>query len=92
MIKGLISVPFSFYGGFMYNIDKSVLDTNGRLLFNISEQLQELITLLKPQEVKEVNQEVRLYPCKKCGATSDEKGVFDTPQKLSVHSRHCTKG
>ena len=37
----------------MFDVDKSVLDTHGKLLFNISEQLSEIIMLLKPQEVKE---------------------------------------
>ena len=78
----------------MFEIDKKrvIGDTTNMLLSNISEQLSEIITLLKPQEDKEeVKQtsEVKLYTCKKCGKTSDSKGDFDTPQKLAVHSRFC---
>jgi len=78
----------------MFEIDKKRAqgDTTNMLLSNISEQLQEIIVLLKPHEVKEevkkIN-EVKLYTCKKCGKTSDLKGNLDTPQKLAVHSRFC---
>jgi len=78
----------------MYNIDKSrcIGDTANMLLSNISEQLQEITVLLKPQEVKEEVKEIseaKLYTCKKCGKTSDLKGDLNTPQRLAIHSRFC---
>lgn len=66
----------------MFHIDKTVLDTHGKILFNISEQLAELIMLLKPHEVEEVK-EVKKYKCKKCGQE------FDTPQRVAIHTKNC---
>jgi hypothetical protein len=69
------------------------------LLSNISEQLSEIIVLLKPhtelvKEPETVQAEEpivakKLYTCKKCGKTSDSRGDLDTPQRLAVHSRFC---
>jgi len=78
----------------MFEIDKKRAqnDTANMLLSNISEQLNEIIVLLRPHEAKkEVKQsnDVKLYTCKKCGKTSDSKGNFNTPQKLAIHSRFC---
>lgn len=63
----------------MFNIDKSVLDTQSKILFNISEQLSELISLLKPQEVKE---EIKEFKCS-CG-----KG-FEKQSQLRGHQIKC---
>ncbi|MDD5395630.1 MAG: hypothetical protein PHE17_21625 [Thiothrix sp.] len=65
----------------MFNVDKSVLDTQGKLLFNISEQLNELIGILRPQKVKEeVKEEVK---CPKCGK------AFEKPNQLRGHMIKC---
>jgi hypothetical protein len=79
----------------MFEIDKKRVqgDTGNMLLSNISEQLSEIIMLLKPH--KEVEKAIepaadkKLYTCKKCGKTSDSKGDLNTPQRLAVHSRFC---
>ena len=69
-----------------FNIDKSILNTEGKILFNISEQLQEIITLLKPQEVKEVKQEVKEeFKCS-CGKP------FETEKQLRGHKIRCKGG
>ena len=83
----------------MHYIDQKRVqnDTGNMLLSNISEQLSEIIMLLKPHEAKEEVKEKesekitdkKLYTCKKCGKTSDLKGDLDTPQRLAVHSRFC---
>ena len=83
----------------MFKIDNKAVhgDTTNMLLSNISEQLSEIIMLLKPHEVKEVKEtepakeptDKKLYTCKKCGKTSDSKGDLNTPQRLAVHSRFC---
>jgi hypothetical protein len=63
------------------------------LLSNISEQLSEIIVLLKPhkevEKAAEPTTDKKLYTCKKCGKTSDSKGDLNTPQRLAVHSRFC---
>jgi hypothetical protein len=88
--KGGLKTAFPF-GGIMFNIDKTILDSNGKLLFNISEQLGEIICLLKPQEVKEeftqqpIAKEIH---CPKCGIT-ELKGKTLTKQTLSAHIRFC---
>jgi len=61
-------------------------DTGNMLLSNISEQLSEIIVLLKPrtEPVKEPENESvtepvaakKLYTCKKCGRTSDSKAIL----------------
>jgi hypothetical protein len=69
----------------MYNIDKSrcIGDTTNMLLSNISEQLQEIITLLKPQEVKEVKAEIKQgFKCS-CGKP------FETERQLRGHKIKC---
>jgi hypothetical protein len=78
----------------MFEIDKKRAqnDTTNMLLSNISEQLSEIIVLLRPHEAKEEakqSNDVKLYTCKKCGKTNDLKGDFNTPQKLAIHSRFC---
>ena len=85
----------------MYKVDNRAIqgDTTNMLLSNISEQLSEIIVLLKPrtEPVKEPENESvtepvaakKLYTCKKCGRTSDSKGDFNTSQRLAVHSRFC---
>jgi len=79
----------------MHYIDQKRVqgDTGNMLLSNISEQLSEIIMLLKPhKEAKKVIEPTmakKLYTCKKCGKTSDSKGDLNTPQRLAVHSRFC---
>ena len=60
-----------------------VSDTQSKLLFNISEQLQEIITLLKPQEVKEVKSETKQeFKCS-CGKS------FEKELQLRGHQIRC---
>ena len=69
----------------MFQIDKSVLGTDGKILFNIYEQLQEIISLLKPQEVKEEIKEpvkTEKFKCN-CGKT------FDNERQLRGHQIKC---
>jgi hypothetical protein len=79
----------------MYKVDNRAIqgDTTNMLLSNISEQLSEIIMLLKPhkeaEKVIEPTTAKKLYTCKKCGKTSDSKGDLNTPQRLAVHSRFC---
>jgi hypothetical protein len=65
----------------MFNIDQKRVngDTTNMLLSNISEQIQELITLLKPEEVKEVKQG---FKCS-CGKS------FETEKQLRGHKIKC---
>ncbi len=77
----------------MYNIDKSILDTQGKLLFNISEQLAEIISLLKPQKTNEMERFRELqgietqpeefgFKCK-CGK------AFEKKRQLTAHKIKC---
>jgi len=82
----------------MLTIDQKrvIGDTTNMLLSNISEQLQELITLLKPHEVKEVREQPKeikpeAIKCPKCGITK-LKGKPLTKQTLSAHARFCKGG
>jgi hypothetical protein len=80
---GGVTAAFIF-GGVM-NIDKTLVsDTQSKLLFNISEQLEEIISLLKPQEVKtqepeEIKEE---FKCK-CGKE------FEKKRQLTAHKIKC---
>jgi hypothetical protein len=64
------------------------------LLSNISEQLSEIIMLLKPHEVKEAKEEIKestrenVIKCPKCGIT-ELRGKVLTKQTLSAHIRFC---
>jgi hypothetical protein len=75
----------------MFKIDLSVLDTQGKLLFNISEQLQEIIDLLKPQKTNEELMkrfrelqgiQPEEFKCN-CGKS------FDTERQLRGHQIKC---
>ena|GEM_PF-3985639 len=67
-----------------YNIDKSILDTQGKLLFNISEQLAEIISLLKPQEVK-TQEPKEIKEGFKCGCGK----AFEKESQLRGHKIKC---
>jgi uncharacterized Zn finger protein len=66
----------------MYKIDKSILDTQGKLLFNISEQLAEIISILKPQKSNEELME----------RFSESQGIEMNPEKLKEFEFKCRCG
>lgn len=72
----------------MYKIDEFRVkgSVQNELLFNISEQLQELIALLKPQEVKEVK-EFKEDKKFKCGCGKE----FDNERQLRGHNIKCKR-
>jgi hypothetical protein len=83
------------FGGNMLKIDMSILDTQGKLLFNISEQLQEIIDLLKPQKTNEELMErfrelqgIETHP-EKSGFKCNCGKPFDTERQLRGHQIKC---
>jgi predicted RNA-binding Zn-ribbon protein involved in translation (DUF1610 family) len=79
----------------MFEIDKSRVngDTTNMLLSNISEQLSELIGILRQQEVKEIKKKIKKeikkeikddsFKCPKCGKQ------FEKQKQLQGHMIKC---